>query len=49
MDQFADLVNVVGNRPGKSDSTVATQITAAIQQQLALADSASTDHTARNG
>jgi len=48
MDQFADLVNVVGNRPGKSNSTVATQITAAIQQQLALADSASTDNTARN-
>lgn len=49
IDQFGDLVNVVGNRPGKSDSTVAAQITAAIQNQLALADAASTAHTARDG
>lgn len=48
IDQFADLVNVVGNKPGKSDSVVATQITKAIQQQLALADSVSKDQTCRN-
>jgi len=41
IDQFADLVNVVGNKPGKSDSAVAKQITDAIRRQLALADSVS--------
>lgn len=40
IDQFADLVNVVGHREGKSDSVVAKQITEAIRQQLALARSA---------
>jgi hypothetical protein len=49
IDQFADLVNVVGNKPGKSDSVVATQITKAIQQQLALADSVSNDQISRSG
>lgn len=39
IDQFADLVNVVGNKAGKSDSLVAQQITAAIQQHLTLASS----------
>jgi len=39
IDQFADLVNVVGNKPGKSDSAVAKQITEAIGRQWALADS----------
>ncbi len=49
IDQFADLVNVVGNKQGKTDSTVATQITAAIQSQLALANSASTDQMPSSG
>lgn len=39
IDQFADLVNVKGHRKGKADSLVATQITEAIRQQLALARS----------
>ena len=43
IDQFADLVNVVGNKFGKSDSVVAKQITEAITKQLALAESVSKD------
>lgn len=41
IDQFADLVNVVGNTPGKTDSAVAKQIWNAIKHQLALAEAAS--------
>jgi hypothetical protein len=48
IDQFADLVNVVGNKSGKSDSVVAKQITEAIKQQLALAESVSEDENSRN-
>ena len=34
IDQFADLLNVAGNRPGKTNSAVAKQIIAALQDQL---------------
>jgi hypothetical protein len=37
IDQFADLVNVIGNKTGKSDSPVATQITDAIANLLRTA------------
>ena len=47
IDQFADLVNVVGNKSGKSDSVVAKQITEAIKKQLALAESVSKDEDPR--
>jgi hypothetical protein len=34
IDQFADLLNVVGNKAGKADTSVAKQIKAAIRAQL---------------
>lgn len=34
IDQFSDLLNVVGNRPGKSNSPIATQIIGVIQSEL---------------
>lgn len=34
IDQFADLMNVTGNRVGKANSTVARQIIAAIREQI---------------
>ena len=37
IDQFADLVNIEGIRPGKSNSAVATQITDAIKDHLHIA------------
>lgn len=37
IDQFADLLNIRGNKTGKKNSLVANQITTGIQQQLTLA------------
>ena len=37
IDQFADLVNVAGNRPGKTNSATAKQIIVALQQQIEMA------------
>ena len=34
IDQFADLLNVAGNKPGKQLSSTALQIIAAIREQL---------------
>lgn len=34
IDQFADLLNVAGNKPGKQLSATALQIIAAIREQL---------------
>ncbi|HNF92546.1 MAG TPA: GIY-YIG nuclease family protein [Accumulibacter sp.] len=36
IDQFADLLNVLDNRDGKSNSTIAKQVINAIQAQLKL-------------
>lgn len=36
IDQFADLLNVMGNRPNKMNTPTALQIIAAIQGQLEL-------------
>ncbi|MEP7281246.1 MAG: hypothetical protein ABI696_04630 [Rubrivivax sp.] len=37
IDQFADIVNVNGNKPGKANSTLARQIIAALKQQIEMA------------
>lgn len=34
IDQFADLLNVVGHRPGKENTPVATQVVAALKRQI---------------
>lgn len=39
ISQFANLLNVTGNRKGTTDSPVAKQIKAAIQEQLRIAKS----------
>ena len=36
IDQFADLLNVTGNKTGKTDSAIAQQIKSALQIQLQL-------------
>lgn len=36
LDQFADLLNVVGNKESKVDTNVATQVKAAIRTQLGM-------------
>jgi hypothetical protein len=36
IDQFADLVNVAGNSPAKSSSSIANQIAAAIKKDLGI-------------
>lgn len=36
IDQFADLVNVSDNKPGKTNSAVAKQVIAALKQRLEL-------------
>jgi hypothetical protein len=36
IDQFAELLNVVGNRPDKTNSAVAQQVISAIKAQLNL-------------
>lgn len=37
IDQFADLLNIAGNKPGKAHSTNAKQIIAALQRQIEMA------------
>jgi hypothetical protein len=34
IDQFADLLNVMGNRPGKTNTPIADQVSKAIQEEL---------------
>jgi hypothetical protein len=37
IDQFADLLNINGNRSGKSDSSIARQVKAGLRAQLDMA------------
>lgn len=39
IDQFGNLLNVAGNRPGKQNTAVAEQVIAALRTQLDLARS----------
>ncbi len=45
IDQFAELVNKRGNRPDKTNSRIADQITKGIQQQLTASKERSGDIT----
>ena len=37
IDQFADLLNIAGNKPDKAHSATAKQIIAALQRQIEMA------------